>query len=73
VNTEQIPEKKPMALKRKLISAVAMLLVLAQSICNYLKTRDPNIDRFTYGSLQDQRNGDPKQIPQVSEWDADSL
>jgi len=27
VNTEQIPEKKPMALKRKLISAVAMLLV----------------------------------------------
>lgn len=53
--------------------AVAMLLVLAQSICNYLKTRDPNIDRFTYGSLQDQRNGDPKQIPQVSEWDADSL
>ncbi len=53
--------------------AVAMLLVLAQSICNYLKNRDPNIDRFTFGTMQDRRNGDPKSIPQVSEWDADSL
>lgn len=54
-------------------SAVTMLLVLAQSICNYLKNRDPNIDRFTYGTMQDQRNGDPKSVPQVSEWDADCL
>lgn len=54
-------------------AALAMLLVLAQSICNYLKNRDPNIDRFTYGTLQNQQNGDPKSVPQVSEWDADCL
>lgn len=51
--------------------AVAMMLVLAQSACNYLRFSDPEVALFTYGTMQDRSSGDPKRIPQVSTWDAD--
>lgn len=52
--------------------ALAALLVLAQSLCRYIKFCDPKVDTFTYGTMQ-QTTGDPERIPEVSAWDTDSL
>ena len=53
--------------------ALAAILVLAQSLCHYIKYCDPEVDQFTYGTMQDRTSGDPERIPEVSAWDTDSI
>ena len=53
--------------------ALAGILVLAQSICNYLQFCDPIVSHFNWGSMQDRTNGNPDRVPQVSGWDTDEI
>ncbi|MBR5371293.1 MAG: helix-turn-helix transcriptional regulator [Oscillospiraceae bacterium] len=53
--------------------ALAAILVLAQTVCRYIKFCDPKVDLFTYGTMQDRTTGDPESIPEVSAWDTDNL
>ena len=53
--------------------AVTMILVLAQSVCNYLRFCDPLADYYVFGTMQDRTSGDPKRVPQVSPWDTDPM
>lgn len=54
-------------------SALAAILVLAQTVCRYIKFCDPKVDQFTYGTMQDRTTGNPESIPEVSAWDTDNL
>ena len=51
--------------------AVAGILVLAQSICNYLQFCDPKVDDYTVGTMQNRSWGRNDAVPQVSGWDTD--
>lgn len=51
--------------------AVAGILVLAQSICNYLQFCDPKADYYVYGTMQDRTQGNADKVPEVSNWDTD--
>lgn len=53
--------------------ALAMILVLAQSACNYLQNFDTKVDMYKYGTFQDRTTGDPDSVPQVSAWDTDTI
>ncbi len=53
--------------------ALAMLLVLAQSVCNYLQNFDTKVDAYKFGTFQDRTTGNPDSVPQVSAWDADTI
>lgn len=53
--------------------ALAMILVLAQSACNYLQNFDRKVDAYKYGTFQDRTTGNPDSVPQVSAWDTDSI
>jgi transcriptional regulator with XRE-family HTH domain len=53
--------------------AVAGILVLAQSISSYLQFCDPKIDTYSFGSMQNRREGTSGTVPQVSGWDTDSI
>lgn len=52
---------------------LAMILLLAQSACNYLQNFDTKVDNYKYGTFQDRTTGNPDSIPQVSTWDTDSI
>jgi len=52
---------------------LAMILVLAQSACNYLQNYDTKVDTYKYGTFQDRTTGNPDSVPQVSAWDTDSI
>ena len=53
--------------------ALAMILILAQSACNYLQNFDTKVDTYKYGTFQDRTSGNPDSIPQVSTWDTDTI
>ncbi len=53
--------------------ALAGILVLAQSVCNYLQFCDPSVSLYNWGSMQDRTNGNPDRVPQVSGWDTDEI
>ena len=53
--------------------ALAMILILAQSACNYFQNYDTKVDAYRYGTFQDRTTGNPDSVPQVSAWDTDSI
>ena len=52
---------------------LAIILILAQSACNYLQNFDTKVDTYKYGTFQDRTTGNPDSVPQVSTWDADTI
>lgn len=47
---------------------ITMMLVLAQSLCNYLQFWDMSYDEFSIGMFTDENACQAKKIPQVSWW-----
>lgn len=51
--------------------ALTMILVLAESICNYFQSWDPSYDVFSYGVFKDETGRVRNSIPEVSWWGED--
>ncbi|MBR2284613.1 MAG: helix-turn-helix domain-containing protein [Ruminococcus sp.] len=49
--------------------AVPMILVLAESICNYFSSWDPQYDVYTSGVFRDETGHNDQPFPQASWWD----
>jgi len=49
--------------------ALSMILVLAESICNYFRSWDPTYDVYTKGVFRDETGNSMTKVPQVSWWD----
>jgi transcriptional regulator with XRE-family HTH domain/predicted transcriptional regulator len=51
--------------------ALTMILVLAESICNYFQSWDPSYDVYSYGVFKDETGRVRNSIPEVSWWGED--
>lgn len=51
--------------------ALTMILVLAESICNYFQSWDPSYDVYSYGVFKDETGRVRNSIPEVSWWEED--
>lgn len=51
--------------------ALPMILTLAQSICNYFKSWDPNYDVYSFGVFRDETGLIRNELPDVPGWNDD--
>ncbi len=51
--------------------ALAMILVLAESICNYFRSWDPAFDAYSFGVFKDEAGQTRNTFPEVSWWEDD--
>lgn len=51
--------------------ALSMILVLAESICNYFSSWDPAYDSYSFGVFRDETGQIRNELPDVSHWKED--